>query len=545
MTVIIDPEKSSLLRAGPRLLQILRVLARHKFLGALRGKGHWPPPHEVRETFEELGLTFLKFGQVLAMRRDLLPDAYIDELELLHDQLPALGIDAVRATVEAELGAPLTTLFAEFSATPLAAATIAQVHEATLHDGRHVAVKVQRPDLEAMIATDIAALTYLVTLGENLFPRLRALDLPVLVREFASSLNRETDFSREARSIVLFRTALADITDLWIPDVVAEHSTENVLTMDFAEGERIDLYARQHPEAMPRAIKTLVRLTLQTIFEEGLFHADPHPGNVLVLPDGRLSLLDFGMTGELDEQMRDSLTLLLEAVVRGDARAATDAYLEMAPQGSEKVNRAALLLDIKAVLYDIHRSDLADVSIGDAFDSLLRAGSRHGVHNPGEFFLLTRTFVILESMIRQLDPDHDYLGAFREEIARLTAQHFSLARVKEKTTKLGREMERLMNDAPGDTRRILRHFAEGNLGRLQAPAVEALGGRISRNLERLTGAIAAGALVIGGAMLVAAPLDSGWHHLAGQLMVAAGTLGTLIVWIGILRQDRGRGRGRR
>jgi ubiquinone biosynthesis protein len=195
MAIMIDPEKSSLLRAAPRLMQILRVLARHKFPGALRGKSHWPPPKEVRETFEELGLTFLKFGQVLAMRRDLLPDAYIDELELLHDQLPALGIDAVRVTIEVELGAPLTELFSSFSETPLAAATIAQVHEATMHDGRHVAVKVQRPDLEKMISTDIAALFYLATLGESLFPRLRALDLTVLVREFANSLSRETDFS--------------------------------------------------------------------------------------------------------------------------------------------------------------------------------------------------------------------------------------------------------------------------------------------------------------------------------------------------------------
>ena len=544
MAVMIDPEKSSLLRAAPRLMQILRVLARHKFLGALRGKRHWPSPKEVRETFEELGLTFLKFGQVLAMRRDLLPDAYIDELELLHDQLPALGIDAVCETVEAELGAPLAEVFASFSETPLAAATIAQVHEATMLDGRHVAVKVQRPDLEAMIATDIGALTYLVALGESLFPRLRALDLPVLVSEFASSLNRETDFLREARSIVLFRTALADLPDLWIPDVVAECSTENVLTMEFSTGERVDLYARLHPEAMPRAIHTLVRLMLQTIFEEGLFHADPHPGNVLVLPDGRLSLLDFGMTGELDEQMRESMTFLLEAVVKGDARAATDAYLEMTPLGSEKVNRAALLLDIKAVLYEIHRSDLAEVSIGDAFDSLLRAGSRHGVHNPGEFFLLTRAFVILESMIRQLDPDHNYLGSFREEISRLTTQHFSLDRIKEKTTKLARDVERLMSDAPGDTRRVLRRFAEGNLGRLHAPAVEALGGRISRNLERLTSAIASAALVIGGAMLVIAPLG-GWHHVLGETMVVAGFFGTLLVWIGVVRRDRGRGRGRR
>jgi ubiquinone biosynthesis protein len=283
---------------------------------------------------------------------------------------------------------------------------------------------------------------------------------------------------------------------------------------------------------------------LQTIFEEGLFHADPHPGNVLVLPDGRLSLLDFGMTGELDEAMRESLSLLLEAVVKGDARAVTEAYLEMAPQGSEKVNRSALLMDIKAVLYDIHRSDLAEVSIGDSFDLLLRAGSRHGVHNPGEFFLLTRTFVILESMIRQLDPDHDYLKSFREEIARLTAKHFSLERIKEKTNKLARDMERLISDAPSDTRRVLRRIAEGNLGRLQAPAVEALGGRISRNLERLTVAIASAALVIGGSMIVNSPL-LGWDHILGEAMVYAGILGTIIVWFGAWRHDHGRGRGRR
>jgi len=544
MSVMIDPDKSSLLRVAPRLMEILRVLARHKFMGALRGKNHWPPPKEVRETFEELGLTFLKFGQVLAMRRDLLPDAYIDELEQLHDQLPALDIAEVRVTVEEELGVPLTDRFSSFSETPLAAATIAQVHEATLLDGRRVAVKVQRPGLEEMISTDIAALSYLAALGESLFPRLRALDLPVLVNEFANSLNRETDFYHEARSIMLFRTALADLPNLWIPDVVTECSGENVLTMEFSDGMRVDLFASQNPEAMPRAINTLVRLMLQTIFEEGLFHADPHPGNVFVLPDGRLSLLDFGMTGELDEPMRESLTLLLEAVVKSDARAATEAYLDMT-SASEKVNRSALLMDIKAVLYEIHRSDLAEVSIGDSFDSLLRAGSRHGVHNPPEFFLLTRTFVILESMIRQLDPEHDYLKSFREEITRLTAKHFSMERIKDKTGKLAREMERLMTDAPADTRHVLRRISEGDLGRLQAPAVEALGGRISRNLERLTGAIASAALVIGGAMLTLAPPLGAWHHILGELLIAAGILGTFFVCLGVLRRDHGRGRGRR
>jgi ubiquinone biosynthesis protein len=271
---------------------------------------------------------------------------------------------------------------------------------------------------------------------------------------------------------------------------------------------------------------------LQSIFEEGLFHADPHPGNVFVLPDGRLSLLDFGMTGNLDEPMRESLILLLEAVVKGDARAATEAYLEMAP-ASEEVNHAALLVDIKATLYELHKSGLADVSIGDAFESLLRAGSRNGVHNPGEFFLLTRAFVLLESLMTELAPRHNYMESFREEISRLTAQHFSLGRIKEKTFKLAREMERLINDAPGDTRRILRRISEGNLGRL--PSLEALGTRLTRNLGGLTRAIAFAALVIGGSMLLMTPM-SDWHDKLGQLMVISGIGGMLISGIGALRR---------
>lgn len=533
-----DSRKASLLGTSPRIMQVFRVLLRHKFLGVLRGREHWPPPKDVREAIEELGLTFIKFGQVLALRRDLLPDAYIDELEMLHDQLPALGIKSVRAMVESELGASLKSLFSTFSETPLAAATIAQVHDAMLKDGRHVAVKVQRPGLSRIISKDIAAMSCLVTLGEWLFPRLRALDLPVIVREFANSLYREIDFRHEAHSIVLFRAALADVPDFWIPDVVPEASSGRVLTMDYVAGVRVDLYGKEHPEAMPKAIDTLVKLMLHTIFEEGLFHADPHPGNVFVLPDGRLSLLDFGMTGELDEPMRESLTLLLEAVVKGDARATTEVYLEMAP-ASEQANRAALLVDIKAVLYEIHRRDLADVSIGNAFEALLRAGSQNGVHNPGEFFLLTRAFVILESLIRQLSPGHDYMQSFREEISRLAKQHFSLERIKDKTSRLAREMERLVSDAPGDTRRILRRFAEGNLGRVQSPALEELGDRVSQNLARLSNSVAFAALVVGGSLLLFAQMG-GWHHRLGEAMVMAGILGMALRSIGGWLRDRGR-----
>ena len=181
--------------------------------------------------------------------------------------------------------------------------------------------------------------------------------------------------------------------------------------------------------------------------------------------------------------------------------------------------------------------------------SLLRAAPRllHilRVLNPGEFFLLTRAFVIMESMMQQLDPHFDFMAAFRDEIKRLTAQHFSMERIKDKTGRFAREMERMITDAPGDTRRALRRLAEGNMGRLQSPAIEALGGRINRNIKRLTDAIAAAALLIGGVMLVNAPRDSGWHHFVGELLVAAGVFSIIFVGIAVLRKDRGRGLGRR
>jgi ubiquinone biosynthesis protein len=208
----------------------------------------------------------------------------------------------------------------------------------------------------------------------------------------------------------------------------------------------------------------------------------------------------------------------------------------MAPS-SEEVDRAALLVDIKATLYEIHKSDTADVSIGDAFESLMRAGSRNGVHNPSEFVLLTRAFVILESMSERFAPDYNYMESFRKEISRLTSQHFSLARIKEKTTKLAREMERLINDAPADTRVILRRFAEGNLGRL--PALEALAGRLSRNLARLSGAIAFAALIIGGTMLLLTPMG-GWHHMLGEGMILSGIIGMVVGQLGALRHDHDR-----
>lgn len=529
-----DSGMTATLRSAPRLGRILRVLARHGFIGAVRGERHWPSPAQAREALEELGVVFLKFGQVLALRRDLLPAAYIDELERLHDRLPPMPDAEVRATIETELGGTVEELFGSFEGEPLAAATIAQVHVATLADGRAVVVKVRRGGLSERIAEDTATLAYLAALTEQLAPRFRSLDLVGMVREFRQSLRRETDLAREGQTIRRFRAALADVDGVWIPDVVSERTTRAVLTLEHSPGVRIDRYAEEHPAAGPTLARQLATLVLYQVFETGLFHADPHPGNVFVLPDGRLCLHDFGMIGELDEPLREGLTRLLDAVVRGDARVATDTYLELGLVGDD-VDRPALEADLAALLRDVRERSLAEISVGNALASLLRVGSQHRVRNPGELLLLARAFLLAEAVMRRLDPQLDVLEVFRGQVARLALRRYSPERLLRDGRQLTRDLERVAREAPADVRRTLRRLADGDLGRVHAPELTALGQRASRNLERLTGAVASAALVVAGAMLV---MVDGWHRIAGDVLLAVGVVGTLATALGALRRRR-------
>lgn len=515
-------------RILPRLIRISRILFRHGLFAAARGRAHWPAPIHVREALEECGVVFLKFGQVLALRRDILPDEYVGELERLHDRLPPIPLTEVVARITSELGASSHELFASFLEQPLASATIAQVHAATLADGRSVVVKVRRPDLEAQVAQDIATLGCLAGWAESLSPRLRMLDLAGMVQEFQASLTREMDFRIEAESVRRFRIGMAEVEGLWIPDVIPEYSTMGVLTLEHSPGERIDLYAEAHPESRAALARPVAALVLRQVFQEGLFHADPHPGNLFVLPDGRLCLHDFGMIGELDEPMRVALTGLLEATVGGDARAATDAYLDLGIVGPD-VDRNALERDLAGLLREVRQRPIAEVSVGDALQRLLRIGSRHRVRNPGAILLLTRAFLIVESVLRRLDPGMSVVAAFGEEVGEITADRHSPAHLAERTKRMLRELDLLIASAPNDLRRLLRRAGDGDLGRIYAPGVERLAERLSRDVERLAGAVASAAFLVAGSMVVG--MD-GWRRAFGAVLLIVGSLGSLGVALG-------------
>ena len=519
-------------RAG--LIRVVRVLSRHGFLRVVRGGKNLPTPIQVREALEELGVVYLKFGQVLALRRDILPPEYIAELERLHDDLTPVPFAVIREIIERELGQPVDALFRSLDEKPMAAATIAQVHIGTLHDGRQIIVKVRRPDVEARATADLPTLQYVAAWAERIQPSLQQLDLVGMVREFRGSLFREMDMRLEARTIVRFRASLSDTPELWIPEPIVDLTTRGVLVEEFSPGERVDVYADAHPEEKKRLARSVALLAMHQVFETGLFHADPHPGNMFVLRDGRLCLHDFGMIGELDEKIRNALGDMLEATVRGDATAVAEAYLDMG-LAQENVDPEALAADLRPLMQQIHERPLEEVSIGETLDALLKAGTRNKVRNPGSLLLLTRGFLITEAILERLDPSLNVMQLFADEIPRIVAGRFSAANVGERGLHFLRDLARLLGAGPADVRKSLARIARGDLGRVHMPDLEAAAASAGRDIERLTGGVTSAALLISGSLL---GTTSGWHRLLGDLLLGVGIVSTLVVAIGAWRRGR-------
>ncbi len=523
------------LRSTPRLWRVACTLRRHGILRALRLRRLPPPPEAVRSAMEELGPVFMKFGQVLALRRDLLPDDYVVELERLQDRTAAVGVGAVRSAVIQALGAPPEEIFQEFDPEPLATATIAQVHRATTHEGDDVVVKVQRPGLAEQVRGDVEVLGAMVDLAVTVAPKLERFDPIGLVTELERSLRLELDFREEARHMRTFRDALAGDPGLWIPDVVDHLSGRTVLTMEHSPGIRVDRYAADHPADRSRISHSVTALLVRQVFGKGLFHADPHPGNLFVLPDGRVCIHDFGMVGRLRDDTRQALEHLLLATVRRDTRGAADAYLQMGIS-DERLSRIELEEELSTLIDEIHGRSSVDVSVGQALESLVRLGSRHGLKNPGELLLLTRAFLITEGVLQAIDPEVDRLALFREEMDDLGAGRLTPEELAHRAWKVGEGIEAFAREAPGDARRVLRRLADGTVGRLQAPDLEARTERVARAVERLTGGVVAGSFVVGGALLSGL---SGWHHRAGVALLGLGVV--LAILVGLRARSGGSG----
>lgn len=398
------------LAGGPRLG---RLMPFHRgLLGHPRRAVPYTRPEHVRLALEDLGATFVKLGQIASTRGDLLPPAYQAELARLQDAASPEPWETIRPVLEAELGDSLEDVFVTIDPAPVASASIGQAHAATLADNTEVIVKVRRPGVVQLVEIDLDLLTRAARrIGRRLDPAGRW-DLPTIAAEFAATLRAELDYRREAANAQRFAAQFANRLDVRIPRVFPAASTSRVLTLERLRGLKLDDLDGLDAAGIDRAALAdrAARLLLEMIYTNGFFHADPHPGNFFVQPDGAIGLIDFGMVGEIVPEQRAWLTGLLFALARRDPDAMVESFLAMGTAPPD-VNRGRLQADLVAVVSAAVDRPLGEVSVGRLLEDLLAMMRRHRLRLPAALALLAKTITMAEGMGAHLDPSFRLLDA--------------------------------------------------------------------------------------------------------------------------------------
>lgn len=477
---------------------------RRRAAGSDRHVARLSMPERVRRTLEELGPTYIKLGQLLSTRPDLLPPEYIAQLSRLLDSAPPVPAKEVRQVLEAELGQLVESVYADFDWQPIASASIGQVHRATLFDGTEVVVKVQRRGVDRVIQTDLNILLAQARFLEGRSEALRRYHVAAIIEELAEALRGETDYTREGRQADTLR-ALSARDEVRIPRVYWDYTTRRVITLEHLDGIQISepdrLRATGHN--LGDIARRLAAVYLTHVFEHGVFHADPHPANILVL-DGHLGLIDFGSVGYLSPTMRDQLGDLLFALVQQDADDMVYAIMSMGALGPG-TDRDGLRAEVQRLIGRYYGATLESVPIADFLGDMMGAALRHEVRMPADLALLVRTVVVLEGVVRGLDPSLD-LTTFIEPFARrLIRQRLSLRRAAMAGARTLRDVEALAHVLPRRLDTITEQLERGKMTiGFQIQGLPSALRKLDAIANRLSFAIIVAALVVGSALVLAA-----------------------------------------
>ena len=412
----------------------------------------------IRLALTELGPTFIKFGQLLSTRPDLIGPVLAQELEQLQQETPADPFDTVRETVESQLGQPLEDLFLEFAEAPLASASIGQVHLARLNTGERVVVKVQHEGIERIVNRDLDVLAGLAQLAER-SDYLASYRPRETVAEIGRTLRRELDFGREERNLTQFASQYDDAVEVRIPRPHAELCTSRVLTMEYIEGVSLQNGVADGYD-LDAVAQRGAELYLEMIFEHGFFHADPHPGNFLLLPNNGFALVDFGMVGRLDERLRESIEEMLMAIVQKDNLMLTTVIRRMGSVPSE-FDEAAMNVDL-AEFISLHANrPVAELNLGAALNDVTEIIRQHQITLPSQVALLIKTLVSLEGTAKMLSAQFSLFEMLAPYHRKLMLRRLSPTRQLRKMRRLAVEVEHLVEQMPQRIMDILEQIRSG------------------------------------------------------------------------------------
>jgi len=485
------------------LTQFLSAWRRRRVDGADARSSARSVSERVRHTLEDLGPTFIKIGQVLSGRADLLPAEYIAELSKLLDAAPAVPLEQIVARVQEELGAPLEKVFAAFDPEPIASASIGQVHRATLHDGQRVVVKVQRPDIERTVHADLDLLLRQARFLERRSTRARDAHLVEIVEELSQALRDELDYTVEARNADRLRRNLAADARVIIPQVYWDHSTRRVLTLEALEGLKLTdpQQLRAEKYDLAAVAETTVDLYLHQVFVDGFFHADPHPANVLVCHD-RIGLVDFGMVGQLMPRTKNMLGALLLALLAQDSQEVVGVILRLGA-ASSTTDPAAMERDMQRLFTRFYGLPLEMLPVGDLLQEMLAAAFKHRIHLPPDLALLARVVIVLEGVALSLDPTFNLAEMAKPFGKQLLRERFSLQRLQDEALQTLNSAGRMVRDLPRQASSLMDRVQDGRvtLG-IDLRQLEQLMARLDSMVSRLAFGLVVAALIIGSAIVI-------------------------------------------
>ncbi|MGW8958360.1 ABC1 kinase family protein [Paenibacillus sp. NPDC055715] len=442
----------------------------------------------IRLVLEDLGPAFIKLGQLASTRADLLPEPIIRELVKLQDQVPPFSHETARGILEQELDTSLEDIMSRFDDVPLAAASIGQVHLGKLHSGERVAIKIQRPGVNRIIRRDLDILRELTAMAVKRWEWVERYQLSQMVEELGRSLIQELDYNHEARNTEKISLQFEQDPHIHIPKIYWDHTSSRVLTMEFLDGthlgNREELLRRGYD--LKELAQQLVNSMLHQIFIEGFFHADPHPGNLLVLKNGNLAYLDFGMTGRLSEDMKNHLASLIIALMRKNTDAMVRA-IERLGLVDPDTDMNALRADLDKMREDYSDVPFSQVSIGDALNDLFGAAQRHRIGLPSDVLLLGKSLLTLEGVVEHLDPDLSIFALAEPFGNKLLKERFSSRRIRGKLLGGATELVETLMELPGQARHLASIISKGKLKlEVTVPELDMLLRRLDQISNRLS-----------------------------------------------------------